>query len=89
MKVISVGQLNRYAKSVLEGDPNLAAVYVSGEISNFTHHYQSGHMYMSLKDDSAAVRAVMFKGHASKLNFRPDWSMKKAVSAFYWNADTV
>ena len=81
MKVISVGQLNRYVKSVLEGDPKLAAVYVSGEISNFTHHYQSGHMYMSLKDDTAAVRAVMFKGHASKLAFRPEDGMRVIVRA--------
>ena len=79
MNVISVGQLNRYVKSVLEGDPHLAAVYVSGEISNFTHHYKSGHMYMSLKDDTAAVRAVMFKGHASKLAFRPEDGMRVIV----------
>ncbi len=81
MKVISVGQLNRYVKSVLEGDPNLAAVYISGEISNFTHHYKSGHLYMSLKDDTAAVRAVMFKGHASKLAFRPEDGMRVIVRA--------
>ena len=81
MKVISVGQLNRYVKSVLEGDPHLAAVYISGEISNFTHHYKSGHMYMSLKDDTAAVRAVMFKGHASKLAFRPEDGMRVIVRA--------
>jgi len=81
MKVISVGQLNRYVKSVLEGDPNLAAVYISGEISNFTHHYKSGHLYMSLKDDAAAVRAVMFKGHASKLAFRPEDGMRVIVRA--------
>ena len=81
MKVISVGQLNRYVKSVLEGDPHLAAVYISGEISNFTHHYKSGHLYMSLKDDTAAVRAVMFKGHASKLAFRPEDGMRVIVRA--------
>ena len=81
MKVISVAQLNHYVKTLLEGDPNLASVHVSGEISNFTHHYQSGHMYMTLKDNGAAVRAVMFKWSASKLQFRPEDGMKVIVRA--------
>lgn len=81
MEVISVAQLNHYVKTLLEGDPHLASVHVSGEISNFTHHYQSGHMYMTLKDDGAAVRAVMFKWSASKLQFRPEDGMKVIVKA--------
>ncbi len=74
--IISVAALNEYIKAKLEGDMTLADIYLRGEISNFKHHYQTGHFYFSIKDESSVVRAVMFRGYASKLKFEPENGMK-------------
>ncbi|HEX3027662.1 MAG TPA: exodeoxyribonuclease VII large subunit [Clostridia bacterium] len=74
--ILSVSQLNRYVKSLLESDPNLINLFVRGEISNFTNHYRSGHLYMTLKDESAVIKAVMFKSSAQRLQFLPQNGMK-------------
>ena len=74
--VLTVSQLNTYIKSVFDGDRILTNVYLSGEISNFTDHYRSGHLYMSLKDSGAIIKAVMFKYAAQRLRFQPESGMK-------------
>lgn len=79
--VITVSQLNMYAKSIFDSDPNLRTVYVCAEISNFTNHYRTGHWYMSLKDEQAQVRAVMFKSSCSRVKFMPENGMKVLVRA--------
>ena len=74
--VLTVTQLNSYLKIQFEGDERLAHAFVTGEISNFTDSYRSGHLYFSLKDERCAVRAVMFARSAVRLRFRPENGMK-------------
>ena len=75
-KVLTVSQLNYYVKSVLDSDPRLNYVFLTGEISNLTDHYRSGHIYLSLKDNKSLVRCVMFAGNARNLMFKPAEGMK-------------
>lgn len=77
--VITVSQLNFYIKSLFDSDVNLSYVFLSGEISNFTNHYRTGHLYMTLKDANASVKAVMFRSSASRLKFVPENGMKVIV----------
>jgi exodeoxyribonuclease VII large subunit len=66
--VLSVEQLNRQIRQLIEGELDL--VWVQGELSNFKAH-SSGHFYFSLKDAKSQIRAVMFRGHNSRLKFKP------------------
>ncbi|MCI9575934.1 MAG: exodeoxyribonuclease VII large subunit [Clostridiales bacterium] len=77
--MLTVTQLNAYVKSLFDGDSHLHSVFLSGEISNFTNHYQSGHLYLSLKDEKCVVKAVMFASQASRLRFVPKDGMKVIV----------
>jgi exodeoxyribonuclease VII large subunit len=71
-KALSVRQLNFYIKSLIDGDPRLNCVTVSGEISNLKNHYQSGHIYFTLKDTDAGINCVMFRSYASRIKFTPE-----------------
>ena len=78
-KILSVYELNSYLKGLLDKDPNLQYVFLSGEISNLTDHYSSGHIYLSLKDSKAVIKAVMFAFNAKRLRFTPQNGMKVLV----------
>ncbi|MCW8894774.1 exodeoxyribonuclease VII large subunit [Sulfurimonas sp.] len=67
MNVLSVSSLNEQIKTLLE--TTFSRVLVEGELSRITFH-NSGHIYFTLKDSTSTLKAVMFKGNASKLKFQ-------------------
>ena len=72
---INVTSLNRLAKQVLAQCDPLNDLIVCGEISGFTRHYKSGHLYFTLKDENASIKTVMFRSQAQLLNFEPQNGM--------------
>lgn len=76
---IKVTDLNRLAKQVLAQCDPLNDVIVCGEISGFVRHYKSGHIYFTLKDENAGVKAVMFRSQARLLPFEPQNGMQVLV----------
>ncbi len=76
-RAVSVSELTRQIKSVIEGE--FTHLWVSGELSNVVHH-RSGHLYFTLKDESAEIRSVMFRGFNQYLPFTPEDGM--SVLAF-------
>ena len=75
---LTVSELNNYIKNLFDTNRTLMAVRVTGEISNFTDH-RSGHLYFSLKDSDAQIKAVMFKSQRMRLKFSPEAGMKVTV----------
>ena len=67
-EILTVSELNRAVAGILER--NLPVVRVEGELSNVVRA-ASGHWYFSLKDASAQVRCVMFRGRARNVDFSP------------------
>jgi len=63
---LSVSELTAYLKGVIE--ESFPTVWVAGEISNLARP-RSGHLYMTLKDNGAQIRAVMWASSAARLPF--------------------
>lgn len=66
MTTLSVYDLVGYIRDVFANDPILADVWVHGEVSNLKHH-SSGHLYFTLKDQDAAISAVMWRSYVQRL----------------------
>jgi exodeoxyribonuclease VII large subunit len=66
----SVSELTSYIRELFEIDFRLQDVEVSGEISNFIRA-RSGHLYFTLKDEKAQLKAVIWRSDALRLTFDP------------------
>lgn len=77
-QILSVTLLNEHVRDLLENSfPNL---WVEGEISNLSQP-SSGHLYFTLKDAGAQIRAAMFRGNNRLLNFVPKNGQQVVVKA--------
>ncbi len=77
-QVITVAQLNKRARQLLEG--SFKTVWVEGEISNLSRP-SSGHYYFTLKDSGAQVRCAMFKNRNQSLRFKLEAGMQVVARA--------
>jgi exodeoxyribonuclease VII large subunit len=71
-KIYSVYDITSEIKHLLD---KLGIVWIQGEISNFKRH-SSGHLYFSLKDQRAQIKAACFKNNNMYLKFRPEDGME-------------
>lgn len=67
--VYSVTQVNAYIKNMFSQDFALKRISIKGEVSNCKYH-TSGHIYFTLKDQGAAISAVMFASQRKGLKFQ-------------------
>lgn len=76
---ITVSEVNKYIKEIINDDLLLKKVYLRGEISNFKAHSR-GHYYFTLKDENSRIAAVMFSFNNRNLKFVPYDGMKVLVT---------
>ncbi len=76
---ITITEVNKYIKELLNDDLLLKRVYLKGEISNFKAHSR-GHYYFTLKDENSRIAAVMFSFNNKNLKFVPYDGMKVLVT---------
>ncbi len=73
--VLTISEVTRYIKAMMEEDVVLQDVWLRGELSNVKLHSR-GHLYFTVKDDKSRMQAVMFAGHNRYLAFKPENGMK-------------
>ena len=80
-KTYTVSEITGYIKKIITTDMILSSIYVTGEISNLKLH-TSSHIYFTLKDDNASIRAVMFSNYTKLLRFVPKDGMKVIIYGY-------
>lgn len=68
--ILSVSEINSKINESLRKNNKLWNCWVAGEISNYKDHIPSGHWYFTLKDETAGIRAVMFKSKNLAAGFK-------------------
>lgn len=79
-KAATVSEISNRIEKAIATDFAGIKILVQGEISNFKNN-ASGHLYFTLKDEKSVIKAIMFRGYTSRLNFRPQDGMKVVVIA--------
>ena len=75
--VLTVSQIDNYIRSVVQSDPRLMNVIVTGEITDMKSPFSGAkHNYFMLKDSGAVISAAMFIGDARRVVFRPENGLK-------------
>lgn len=79
--ILTVRDVNKYIKTLLDYDELLSNLRVEGEVSNYKRH-SSGHLYFSIKDNSGKINCVMFKSDTYSLAFEPMDGMKVIIEGY-------
>ena len=75
----SVTQLNNLIKEYIDVNPSLKKIQVIGEISNLKKHY-TGHWYLTLKDETSRINAMVFSSYASRIKIKVEDGMKVMIT---------
>ena len=78
-RIWTVAELTGEIGRTLAENRDIQNCWVSGELSNYKNHRPSGHWYFTLKDESASIKAVMFRSRAERVEFSPADGMKVLI----------
>lgn len=81
LRPVSVTQLNEYIARVLQTDPLLGNISVTGEISNLKYH-SSGHVYFSMIDDKSKINCFLPASYAETLKYQLGDGMEITVRGY-------